>query len=141
MGAFQRPVVQYSLARAIAASFDIAATSRSGSPIVLISRCTRAAGIVSRRWTSHPPGAAAQLDALEHSADDQTWEVICDVLDLIDQHADSTEARREEITGSNGKRMWKVPVRSQTVDALAVLWSRSEGSDYVVFVGVMPIAR
>lgn len=61
------------------------------------------------------PGAAgrrAQLDALEESADDQTWDAICDVLELIDQQPDSAQARREEITGSNGKRMWKVPVRS-----------------------------
>ncbi len=85
--------------------------------------------------------AAAQLDALEQSADDQTWDAICDALDLIDQHPQSAQARREEITGSNGKRMWKVPVRSQSVDDLAVLWSRGSPSDYVVFVGVMPIAN
>ncbi|UQX13476.1 hypothetical protein M5I08_25065 (plasmid) [Candidatus Mycobacterium methanotrophicum] len=80
-----------------------------------------------------------QLDALEQSADDQTWDAICDALDLIDQHADSAQARREEITGSNGMRMWKVPVRSKSVDDLAVLWSRVSAGDYVVFVGVMPI--
>lgn len=88
----------------------------------------------------YAPEAAAQLDALEQSADDQTWDAICDVLDLIDQHPHSAQARREEITGSNGKRMWKVPVRSKSVDDLAVLWSRGSPSDYVVFVGVMPIA-
>ena len=80
-----------------------------------------------------------QLDALEQSADDQTWDAICDVLDLIDQHPDSAPARREEITGSNGQRMWKVPVRSQSVDDLAVLWSRGSAGDYVVFVGVIPM--
>ncbi|WP_219070882.1 hypothetical protein [Candidatus Mycobacterium methanotrophicum] len=87
----------------------------------------------------YAPEAAVQLDALEQSADDQTWDAICDALDLIDQHADSAQARREEITGSNGMRMWKVPVRSKSVDDLAVLWSRVSAGDYVVFVGVMPI--
>lgn len=89
----------------------------------------------------YAPEAAAQLDALEQSADDQTWDAVCDVLELIDQHPDSAQARREEITGSNGKRMWKVPVRSPSVDSLAVLWTRGSAGDYVVFVGVMPIAR
>lgn len=91
----------------------------------------------------YSPTAAAQLDALEETADDQTWDAICDALELIDQHADSAQARREEITGSNGKKMWKVPVRSQSADDLAVLWGHgtSSGSCYVVFVGVMPFAR
>ncbi|MCV7270131.1 hypothetical protein [Mycolicibacterium doricum] len=77
------------------------------------------------------------------SADDETWDAICDVLELIDQNPDSAPARREEITGSNGSKskMWKVPVRSLSVDDLAVLWSRGLAGDYVVFVGVMPIAR
>ena len=89
----------------------------------------------------YAPEAAAQLDGLEKSADDQTWDAICDVLELIDQHPDSSQARREEITGSNGTKMWKLPVRSPSVDDLAVLWSRGSAGDYVVFVGVMPIAR
>jgi hypothetical protein len=89
----------------------------------------------------YAPEAAAQLDALEHSADDQTWDAICDVLELIDQHPDSAQARREEITGSSGTKMWKVPVRSPSVDDLAVLWCRAAAGDYVVFVGAMPTAR
>ncbi|UQX11395.1 hypothetical protein [Candidatus Mycobacterium methanotrophicum] len=89
----------------------------------------------------YAPEAAAQLDALKQSADDQTWDAICDVLELIDQNPDSAQARREEITGSNGSKMWKVPVRSSSVDDLAVLWSRGLAGDYVVFVGVMPFAR
>lgn len=86
----------------------------------------------------YSPEAAAQLDALEQSADDQTWGAICDALELIDQQSDNAQARREEITGSNGMRMWRVPVRSVSVDGLAVLWSRTPAGDYVVFVGVMP---
>lgn len=89
----------------------------------------------------YAPEAAAQHDALEQSADDQTWDAICDVLDLIDQHPDSTQARREEITGSNGTKLWKVPVRSPSIDDLAVLWSRGTAGDYVVFVGMMPIPK
>ncbi|MBS1691192.1 MAG: hypothetical protein JST91_03020 [Actinobacteria bacterium] len=89
----------------------------------------------------YAPDAAAQLDALQQSADDQTWDAICDVLELIDQHPDSARARREEITGSNGRKIWKVPVRSLSVDDLAVLWSRGLAGDYVVFVGAMPTAR
>lgn len=88
----------------------------------------------------YAPEAAAQLDALEQSADDQTWDAICDVLELMDQHPDSARARREEITGSNGARMWKVSVRSPSVDDLAVVWSRGSAGDYVVFVGAMPTA-
>lgn len=89
----------------------------------------------------YAPEAAAQLDALEQSVDDQTWDAICDVLELIDQRSDSAQARREEITGSNGKKMWKVPVRSLTVVDLAILWTRGSAGDYVVFAGVMPTAR
>jgi hypothetical protein len=89
----------------------------------------------------YAPEAAAQLDALQQSADDQTWDAICDVLELIDQHPDSAQGRREEITGSNGARMWKVPARSPSVDDLAVLWNRGSASDYVVYVGAMPITR
>lgn len=88
----------------------------------------------------YSPSAAGQLDKMEQSADDQTWDAICDVLELIDQHPDSAQARREEVTGSNGMKMWKVPVRSRSVDDLVVLWSRGNAVDYVVFVGILPIS-
>ena len=42
----------------------------------------------------YSPEAAAQLDALEQSADDQTWGAICDALELIDQQSDNAQARR-----------------------------------------------
>ena len=77
---------------------------------------------------------------MEQSADDQTWDAICDVLELIDQHPDSAQARREEVTGSNGMKMWKVTVRSRSVDDLVGLWSRGNAVDYVVFVGILPIS-
>lgn len=88
----------------------------------------------------YAPEAATQLDALEQSADNQTWDAICDVLELIDQHPDSAQAKRQEVTGSTGARMWKVPVQSPSVDDLAILWSRGSTGDYVVFVGAMPTA-
>lgn len=46
-----------------------------------------------------------QLDTLEQSADEQTWDAICDALDLINPHADSAQARREEMNGSNGMKI------------------------------------
>ena len=65
--------------------------------------------------------AAAALDALKAGADDKLQNAVCDVIDLICDHAGDRRARAEQSRTAAGTPVWKVPVRT-AVDDWVVLW-------------------
>lgn len=81
--------------------------------------------------------AAASLDLLEATADDDLWNAVCDALDLIAEHADRPEARRESLRTTRGNTVWRIPVRSRNTDGWCVLWTSQGEVSYIIYVGVM----
>ncbi|MBT8227023.1 MAG: hypothetical protein HKP61_01390 [Dactylosporangium sp.] len=77
------------------------------------------------------------LDAIEKDPTRQAlWNAICDVIDLICDHPDSAEARREAIRMPSGRTVWQVPIRCHLEDDNWVLLWKPEGPDAtIVYVG------
>ena len=64
------------------------------------------------------------------------WNAICNAIDLICDHPDSAEARREAIRMPSGRTVWQVPIRCYVEDENWVLLWRPEGPDAtIVYVG------
>ena len=50
-----------------------------------------------RREPAYSPQAAAALDALDESNDLELYNAVCDAIDLICDHGDTAEARRQRV--------------------------------------------
>jgi hypothetical protein len=73
--------------------------------------------------------ASEALDALEAGADDKLLNAVCDVIDLIGDHARDRRARAEQLRTTSGTPVWKVPVRSSVDDWALLWWPRREVAD------------
>jgi len=77
--------------------------------------------------------AAATLDQIEPDLSRKAlWNAICDAIDLVCDHPESAEARRESIR-TLGQQVWQVPIRCRTEDDDWVLWWRPEKSEAHIF--------
>jgi hypothetical protein len=78
--------------------------------------------------------AADALDALERGHDSALHDAVCDAIDLICDHGDSAEARREQLRTSHGTPVWKVAVRTRH-DDWAVLWWPVDRDAQISYIG------
>lgn len=70
------------------------------------------------------------LDKLEHDASRRPlWDAICDAVDLVCDHPDSAEARRDVLQTLDGRTIWQVPVRCRTEDDDWVMLWYPDGID------------
>lgn len=83
--------------------------------------------------------AETVLDRIEKDLErDRLWDAICDVLHMICEHPESSDARRERVRVLRGQGLvvWKVPVRAPTEAAdWVVLWYRDGGNAVILYVG------
>ena len=79
----------------------------------------------------------AILDRIEHDPTRQPlWNAICDAIDLICDHPDSAEARREAVRTPGGFKVWQVPIRCRTEDDdWVLLWHEDGPNAVIVYVG------
>jgi hypothetical protein len=84
--------------------------------------------------------AAATLDKLEHDPSRRVlWDAICDAIDLVCDHPDSAEARRQALSLPSGERVWLVPIDSRREDEnWALLWRRVGDDAAIHSVGPWP---
>lgn len=82
----------------------------------------------------YSPDAARALDALEaDSTNSRLWNAVCDAIDLICDHGDTAEARREQLRTTGGTAVWKVAIR--THDDWVVLWWPQGDAAYIGYIG------
>jgi hypothetical protein len=78
--------------------------------------------------------AIVALDRLAAGSDDELHDAVCDAIDLICDHGDSAEARREQLRTASGTPLWKVAVRTRHDDWVVLWWP--DGTDaQVYFIG------
>jgi hypothetical protein len=86
------------------------------------------------------PGYSQQaidaLDQLAAGSDDELYDAVCAAIDLICDHGDTAEARREQLRTARGTPVWKVAVRTRH-DDWAVLWWPEGGDAHVYFIGAL----
>ncbi len=87
------------------------------------------------REPAYSDQAINALDSVEVSGDQRMWNAVLDVIDLICDHSESAEARREQLRGKDGTVVWKVPVR--TDDDWVVLWWPDGDLAYIPYIGVL----
>jgi hypothetical protein len=65
------------------------------------------------------------------------WNAICDVIDLVCDHPDSAEARRERlIIGKSDVVVWQVPIRCRVEDEdWVLLWSQDSDEAVISYIG------
>jgi hypothetical protein len=74
------------------------------------------------------------LDKIETDPDRRAlWNAICDAIDLVCDHPDSAEARREAIRLDSGTTLWQVPIHCYLEDDDWVLLWCPDGGDAVIF--------
>jgi hypothetical protein len=80
--------------------------------------------------------AAATLDQIEHDPSRRAlWNAICDAIDLVCDHPDSAEARREAIR-TLSQPVWQVPIRCRVEDDDWVMWWRPVKSEaHIYYIG------
>lgn len=77
--------------------------------------------------------AAVVLDQVEHDPGRRAlWDAICDAIDLVCDHPDSAEARREALRLPSGATVWQVPIRCRLEDDDWVLLWAPDGDDAVI---------
>jgi hypothetical protein len=75
------------------------------------------------------------LKNLEGSTDPRElhiYEAVCDALDLICDHGDLAEARRQQLRTSRGDAVWRVQVRGTT---WVILWWPAETEARIYYIG------
>jgi hypothetical protein len=73
------------------------------------------------------------LDKIEHDPGRRAlWNAICDAIDLVCDHPESAEARREAIRLPSGATLWQVPIRCYVEDDDWVLLWHQDGDDAVI---------
>jgi hypothetical protein len=75
--------------------------------------------------------ASAALDALENGTDNELYNAVCDAIDLICDHGDSAEARREQLRTTAGNAVWKLAVRTRHDDWVVLWWP--DGADAQIY--------
>src|SRR5262249_35848329 len=108
------------------------AVTRSGflALLRLRTRSTLRLVICHRRIEARNRHGATQqeVDKIQHDPNRQAlWNAICDAIDLVCDHPDSAEARRETVRTPR-YTMWQVPIRCRTEDDDWVLLWRPNGS-------------
>jgi hypothetical protein len=78
--------------------------------------------------------AADTLGRLETGTDARLNDAVCDAIDLICDHGDSAEARREQLRTAEGTPVWKVTVRGR-LEGCVVLWWPLGDDAQVFYVG------
>ena len=80
--------------------------------------------------------ADAILDKIQHDPSRQAlWNAICNAIDLVCDHPDSAEARREAVRTPRFT-MWQVPIKCRTEDDDWVLLWRPNGTDAeILYIG------
>lgn len=78
--------------------------------------------------------AAEALDRLAAGSDARLHDAVCDAIDLICDHGDTAEARREQLRTARGTPVWKVSVRGAR-DGWVVLWWPVEDDAHVYYIG------
>ena len=89
-----------------------------------------------KREPLYSPDAATALDALESGTDDELYDAVCDAIDLICDHGDSAEARREQLRKSAGNAVWKVAIRTRHAD-WAILWWPESADAHIYYIGAL----
>ncbi len=87
------------------------------------------------REPAYGPEADHALKALEASDDPQgihILQAVCDTLDLICDHGDSAEARRQQLRTASGQGVWRVQVRGT---GWVVLWWPVGEEAWVYYIG------
>ena len=87
-----------------------------------------------KREPAYSPQAAAAIDRLEASSDIELYDAVCDAIDLICDHGDSAEARRQQYRTARGTPVWKVAVRTRR-DDWVILWWPSGRDARIFYVG------
>lgn len=85
--------------------------------------------------------AAEALDKIEADpTSTELWNAVCDTLDLIADHPDRAEARREALRTIVGTTVWKVNIRvpRETEDWL-ILWTYDDdgGRLLIAYIGTL----
>jgi hypothetical protein len=74
-----------------------------------------------------------ELDKIENDSSRRPlWNAICDAIDLVCDHPESAEARREAILLPSGVTLWQVPIRCYVEDDDWVLLWHADGDDAVI---------
>lgn len=84
--------------------------------------------------------ASEALDKIEASPERvELWDALCDALDLIIDHPDSAQARREALRTATGMTVWRVTVRvPRDSDDWAVLWHHDDvGRILIAYIGAL----
>ena len=77
--------------------------------------------------------ALRAIQQLEAGDDAALLEAVADAIDLICDHGDSAEARREQLRTRAGNAVWKVSVRS--AHDWVVLWWPDGDAAVIAFIG------
>jgi hypothetical protein len=77
------------------------------------------------------------LDKIEHDPTRRAlWNAICDAIDLVCDHPDSAEARREALRLPSGTTVWQVPIHCYIEDDdWVLLWFPDGGDAVITYVG------
>jgi hypothetical protein len=78
--------------------------------------------------------ADAALATLADGVDLRLYDAVCDAIDLICDHGDSAEARREQLRTVAGSTVWKVAVRTRH-QGWVVLWWPVEDKALIAYIG------
>jgi hypothetical protein len=87
-----------------------------------------------KREPLYSPQAVAALDALEASNDVDLYDAVCAAIDLVCDHGNSADARREQLRTAQGTPIWKVAVRTRRHDWVVLWWPSGEDAQ-ILFVG------
>lgn len=80
--------------------------------------------------------AADVLGRLAAGSDARLNDAVCDAIDLICDHGDTAEARREQMRTAQGTPVWKVSVRGPNIDWV-VLWRPVDDDAQIYYIGAL----
>lgn len=80
--------------------------------------------------------AADVLGRLAAGNDARLNDAVCDAIDLICDHGDTAEARREQLRTAQGTPPWKVSVRGAN-DDWVVLWWPVDDDAQIYYIGAL----
>lgn len=66
--------------------------------------------------------AAEAIETLESGTDTALYDAVCDAIDLVCDHGDSAEARREQLRTTQGNPVWKIALRTRETDWVLLWW-------------------
>ena len=89
-----------------------------------------------RREPLYWPQAATALDRLEAASETGLHRAVRAAIDVICDHGDSAEARREQIRAGSGMAVWMVRVRTREDDWVVLWWPVGRDAQ-IYFIGEM----